>query len=61
MKVSIHPNHVCKSSNMTPKQLINHLKNKGDSTHKAVLVYLTKLASCQQGPERQHPAKNSFS
>ncbi len=46
-KVSIHPNHRCKSKNMTPNQLINHLKNKEDSTHKAILVYLTKLASFQ--------------
>jgi hypothetical protein len=44
MKASIHPNHGCKSSNMTPNQLINHLRNKGDSTHKAIFVYLTKLA-----------------
>jgi hypothetical protein len=61
MKVSIHPNHGCKSRSMTPNQLINHLKNKGDSSHKANLVYLTKLASFQQGPARQNPAKNSFS
>ncbi len=41
---------------------MNHLKNGGDSTHKAVLVvYLTKLAFFQQGSERQDPAKNSFS
>ncbi len=60
MKVSIHPNHGCKSRNMTPNQLINHLKNKEDSTHKAILVYLTKLASFQQGPARKNPAKNSF-
>jgi hypothetical protein len=59
MKVLIHPNHGCKSRNMTPNQLINHLKNKGDSTH-AIFVYLTKLASFQQGPARQNPAKNSF-
>jgi hypothetical protein len=53
MKVSIHPNHGCKSKNMTQNQLMNHLKNKGDSTHKAILVYLTKLASFEQGPARQ--------
>ena len=45
---------------MTPKQLIIHLKNKEDSTHKAISVYLNKLASFQQGPARQNPAKNSF-
>jgi hypothetical protein len=47
MKVSIHPNHGCKSRSMNPNQLINHLKNKEDSTHKAILVYITKLASFQ--------------
>jgi hypothetical protein len=61
MKVSIRPNHGCKSRNMTPNQLINHLKNKEDSTHKAILVYLTKSASFQQGPAKQNPAKYSFS
>jgi hypothetical protein len=61
MKVSIHPNHGCKSRNMTQNQLINQLKNKGDCTHMAILVYLTKLASFQQSPLRQYPAKNSFS
>jgi hypothetical protein len=45
---------------MTPNQPINHLKNEGDSTHKAILVYLTKLASFQQGPTRQNPAKVHF-
>jgi hypothetical protein len=39
---------------------MNHLKNKGDSTHKATFAYLTKLAPFQQGPARQHLAKNSF-
>jgi hypothetical protein len=61
MNVSIDDDHVCKSQNMTPNQLMKHLKNKGDSTHKAILVYLTKLSSFQQGHARQHPAKNTFS
>jgi hypothetical protein len=39
---------------------MNHLKNEKDSTHKAILVYLTKLASFQQGPARKNPSKNSF-
>jgi hypothetical protein len=56
MKVSIHPNHGCKSSNMTPNELINHLKNKGDTTYKAIFAYLAKLAFFQQGPASQHPA-----
>jgi hypothetical protein len=45
--ISVHPSHGCMSRKMTPNQLINHLKNKGDSTHKAIFVYLTKLASFQ--------------
>jgi hypothetical protein len=45
---------------MTPNQLMNHLKKEEDSTHKAIFVYLTKLASIQGGPARQNPAKNSF-
>jgi hypothetical protein len=61
MKVSIHPYHGCKSKNMTPNQLMKHLKNKDESTHKAIFAYLIKLASFQQGPARQHPVKNSFS
>jgi hypothetical protein len=47
MKVSIHPNQGCKSKNICPKQLINHLKKEEDDTHKTILVYLTKLASFQ--------------
>ncbi len=47
MKVSIHPNHGCKTRSMTPMQLINHLEKEGDSTHKAILVYLNKLATFQ--------------
>ncbi len=39
---------------------MKHLKNKGDSTHKAILAYLNKLTSFKQGPARQHPDKNSF-
>jgi hypothetical protein len=61
MKESLHPNHGCKSRNITPNQLIKYVKNEEDSTHKAILVYLTKLASFQQGPARQNPAKHSFS
>jgi hypothetical protein len=34
MKVSIHPNHGCKTRNMTPMQFLNHLEKEGDSTHK---------------------------
>jgi hypothetical protein len=51
-KVSIHPDHVCKSKNMTPNQLMSYLKDKGDSTHKAILVYLQEFSSFQQGSAR---------
>ena len=45
--VSIHPNHGCKTKNMTPMQLLNHLEREGDSTHKVILVYLNQLATIQ--------------
>jgi hypothetical protein len=56
-KVSIHPNHGCKTKNMTPVQDLNHLEIEGDSTHKAILVYLNKLATFQRGPARHIPSK----
>jgi hypothetical protein len=56
-KVSIHPNHGCKTKNMTPMQFLNHLETEGDSTDKAILVYLNKLATFQQGPARHIPKK----
>ncbi len=46
-KVTIHPNHGCKTKNMTPMQLLNHLEREGDSTHKVILVYLNQLATIQ--------------
>jgi hypothetical protein len=42
---------------MTPMQLLNHLEREGDSTHKAILVYLNQLATFQQGPTRHTPSK----
>ncbi len=42
---------------MTPIQFLNHLKKEGDSTHKAMLVYLNQLATFQQGPARHIPSK----
>ncbi len=56
-KVSIHPNYGCKTKNMTPMQLLNHLEREGDSTHKAILVYLSQLATLQQGPTGHIPPK----
>jgi hypothetical protein len=61
MNVSIHHDHFCKSTHMTLNELMNHLTDKGDPTHKATLVYLEKMSSFQQGPARQHPAKNLIS
>jgi hypothetical protein len=46
-KVSIHPNHGCKTKNMTPMQLLNHLEREGDYTHKAILIYLNQSATFQ--------------
>jgi hypothetical protein len=54
---SIHPNHGCKTKNMTPMQLLNHLEREGDSTRKAILVYLNQLSSFQRGPTRHVPSK----
>ncbi len=56
-KVSIHPNHGCKTKNMTPMQLLNHFEREGNSTHKAILVYLNQLATFQRGPSRHIPSK----
>ena len=56
-KVSIHPNHGCKTKNMTPMQFLDYLKTDGDSPHKVILVYLNKLATFHQGPARHIPSK----
>jgi hypothetical protein len=56
-KVSIHPNQGCKTENMTPMQSLNHLEREGDSTHKAILVYLNQLSTFQRGPTRHIPSK----
>ncbi len=42
---------------MTPMQFFNHLETEGDSTQKAILVYLNQLATFQQGPTRHIPLK----
>jgi hypothetical protein len=44
-KVSIHPTHGCKTKNITPMQFLNHLEREGDSTHKAILVYINQFAT----------------
>jgi hypothetical protein len=42
---------------MTPMQLLIHLEREGDSTHKAILVYLNQLATFKRGPTRHIPSK----
>jgi hypothetical protein len=61
VNVSIDDDHVYKSKNMTPNELVKHLKNKGDSSYKAILAYLTKFSSFQQGHAKQPLAKYSIS
>jgi hypothetical protein len=35
--------HGCKATAMTPQELLRHLKNESDSTHKAISIYLQTL------------------
>ncbi len=44
---------------MTPQELLRHLKNEGDSTHKAISIYLETLNFFSQGHIRQDPGVNS--
>jgi hypothetical protein len=44
---------------MTPQELLRHLKNEDDSTHKAISIYLETLNSFSQGHVRQDPGVNS--
>ncbi len=46
---------------MIPNQLMKHLSDQGNCTHKAIVIYLEKLKSSQQGTARQHLAKNLIS
>ncbi len=69
--VQIHPNHGgeknifiddddgCKATAMTPQGLLRHLKNEGDSTHKAISIYLETLNSFRRGHVRQDPGVKS--
>jgi hypothetical protein len=41
--IFIHPDHKCKGGLMTPQDLLQHLKDEGDSTHTAISVYLVTL------------------
>ena len=36
IEISIHDDHGCKGTAMTPQELLKHLKNEGDSTHTAI-------------------------
>ncbi len=44
---------------MTPQELQKHLNNEGDSTHKAISIYLETLNSFSQGHDRRDPGVNS--
>ncbi len=57
--IFIDDDHGCKATAMTPQELLKHLKNEFDSTHKAILVYLQTLNSFNQGHARQDPGVNS--
>ncbi len=43
--IFIDDDHGCKATAMTCQELLKHLKNEGDSTHRAVFVYLETLNS----------------
>jgi hypothetical protein len=44
---------------MTPQELLQHLRNLGDSTHAAISIYLETLHAFSQGHVRQDPGVNS--
>jgi hypothetical protein len=43
--IFIDDDHGCKATAMTPQELLRHLKNEGDSAHKAISIYLETLNS----------------
>jgi hypothetical protein len=57
--IFIDDDHGCKATAMTPQELLRHLKNEGDSTHKTISIYLETLHSFSQGHVRQDPGVNS--
>jgi hypothetical protein len=57
--IFIHDDHGCKATAMTPLELLQHLKNEVDSTHRAILVYLLTLNSFSRGHVRQDPGVKS--
>jgi hypothetical protein len=48
---SIHDDHGCKSTVMTPKEQMKHLTDKEDSTHMAIYIYLERLNTSNEVPQ----------
>ncbi len=57
--IFIDDDHGCNATAMTPQELLRHLKNEGDYTHKAISIYLETLNSFSQCHARQDPVVNS--
>jgi hypothetical protein len=47
-----------KATAITPQDLLKHFNNDGDSTHKAISIYLQTLNTFSQGHVRQDPGVN---
>jgi hypothetical protein len=43
---------------MTPQEILNHLKDEGDSTHLAISIYLEKLNTFNRDHDRQNSSVN---
>jgi hypothetical protein len=57
--ILIDDHHGCRATAMTPQELLKHLKDKGDSTHTAISIYLQKLNNFSQGHVRKDPCVKS--
>jgi hypothetical protein len=57
--IFIHDDHECKIGAMICQDLLRHLKNEGDSTLKAISIYLQTLNTFSRGHVRQDPGANS--
>ncbi len=57
-EVLIHDEHRCRGTAMTPQEILNHLKDEGNSTNKAYFIHLKKLNTFSQGHTRQNPFVN---
>jgi hypothetical protein len=51
--IFFYDDHGCKATAMTPQELLRQLKNEGDSTHKAISIYLQTANTFSQGRVRQ--------